>query len=216
VRTYRIAAIPRDGIGKEVVAAGLEVLLACAERDGRFTLDIMRFEWGSERYKEMGVHRARRWTRICWNAAAVEWLTVCAAMTGWSASGWSATLPRCKRRCLHLTTPVRVRLEGACHLWRKIPSRRLSIYLEADERFGWVTVRTAGQAVNIGAGSETIWGNVLSTGGESPNMRCVEDRQTKITKIPPMDEVWEGTGANSQSYRQRLVRNVRQALSHLI
>ena len=60
VRTYRIAAIPRDGIGKEVVAAGLEVLLACAERDGRFTLDIMRFEWGSERYKEMGVHRARR------------------------------------------------------------------------------------------------------------------------------------------------------------
>jgi hypothetical protein len=25
--------------------------LACAERDGRFTLDIMRFEWGSERYK---------------------------------------------------------------------------------------------------------------------------------------------------------------------
>jgi tartrate dehydrogenase/decarboxylase/D-malate dehydrogenase len=51
VRTYRIAAIPRDGIGKEVVAAGLEVLLACAERDGRFTLDIMRFEWGSERYK---------------------------------------------------------------------------------------------------------------------------------------------------------------------
>jgi hypothetical protein len=111
---------------------------------------------------------------------------------------------------------VRVHLEGACHLWRKIPSWRLSIYLEADERFGWVTVRTAGQAVNIGAGSETIWGNVLSTGGESPNMRCVEDRQTKITKIPPMDEVWEGTGANSQSYRQRLVRNARQALSHLI
>ena len=23
---------------------------------------------------------------------------------------------------------------------------------------------------------------MLSTGGESPNMRCVEDRQTKITK----------------------------------
>jgi transposase len=36
---------------------------------------------------------------------------------------------------------VRVRLEGACHLWRKIPSRELSIDLEADERFGWVTGR---------------------------------------------------------------------------
>jgi tartrate dehydrogenase/decarboxylase/D-malate dehydrogenase len=54
VRTYRIAAIPGDGIGKEVVAAGLEVLLACAERDGRFTLDITRFDWNSERYKKMG------------------------------------------------------------------------------------------------------------------------------------------------------------------
>ena len=36
---------------------------------------------------------------------------------------------------------ARVRLEGACHLWRKIPSRQLSIDLEADERFGWVTGR---------------------------------------------------------------------------
>ena len=54
MRTYSIAAIPGDGIGKEVVAAGMEVLLACAERDGRFTLDITRFDWGSERYKKMG------------------------------------------------------------------------------------------------------------------------------------------------------------------
>ncbi len=54
MRTHKIAAIPGDGIGKEVVAAGLEVLLACAERDGKFALDISNFEWGSERYKEMG------------------------------------------------------------------------------------------------------------------------------------------------------------------
>jgi tartrate dehydrogenase/decarboxylase/D-malate dehydrogenase len=54
VRTYNIAAIPGDGIGKEVIAAGLEVLSACAERDGRFTLDVTRFDWGSERYKKTG------------------------------------------------------------------------------------------------------------------------------------------------------------------
>ena len=54
MRTHKIAAIPGDGIGKEVVAAGIEVLLACAERDGKFALDITNFEWGSERYKEMG------------------------------------------------------------------------------------------------------------------------------------------------------------------
>jgi transposase len=40
-----------------------------------------------------------------------------------------------------VTMQARVRLEGACHLWRKIPSRQLSIDLEADERFGWVTGR---------------------------------------------------------------------------
>jgi len=39
------------------------------------------------------------------------------------------------------TTRARVRLEGACHLWRKVPSRELSIDLEADERLGWATGR---------------------------------------------------------------------------
>ncbi len=54
MRTYRIAAIPGDGIGKEVVAAGIDVLMACAARDGRFALDVTLFDWGSERYKKMG------------------------------------------------------------------------------------------------------------------------------------------------------------------
>ena len=36
MKTYKIAAIPGDGIGKEVIAAGLEVLDALAARDGGF------------------------------------------------------------------------------------------------------------------------------------------------------------------------------------
>ena len=40
-----------------------------------------------------------------------------------------------------VTTQARVRLEGARHLWRKVPSRELSIDLEADERLGWATGR---------------------------------------------------------------------------
>ncbi|SDX99658.1 tartrate dehydrogenase/decarboxylase / D-malate dehydrogenase, partial [Allgaiera indica] len=39
-RRHRIAAIPGDGIGTEVVAAGLEVLEAVAARDGGFALDV--------------------------------------------------------------------------------------------------------------------------------------------------------------------------------
>jgi transposase len=37
------------------------------------------------------------------------------------------------------TMRARVRLEGAHHLWRKVPSGELSIDPEADERRGWAT-----------------------------------------------------------------------------
>jgi len=53
-RTYRIAAIPADGIGPEVVAAGLRALDALARRDGGFVLDVTEFDWGSARYKRTG------------------------------------------------------------------------------------------------------------------------------------------------------------------
>ena len=54
MKTYRIAAIPGDGIGIEVVGAGLRVLEALAERDGGFRLDVEHFDWGSDRYKREG------------------------------------------------------------------------------------------------------------------------------------------------------------------
>jgi tartrate dehydrogenase/decarboxylase / D-malate dehydrogenase len=54
MRTYRIAAIPGDGIGTEVIAAGVEALNACAGRDGGFAFGFDHFDWGSERYKKTG------------------------------------------------------------------------------------------------------------------------------------------------------------------
>src|SRR5215813_2142329 len=54
MRRYRIAAIPGDGIGTEVIAAGVEALAACAKRDGGFELAFDHFDWGSERYKKTG------------------------------------------------------------------------------------------------------------------------------------------------------------------
>jgi tartrate dehydrogenase/decarboxylase/D-malate dehydrogenase len=53
-RTYRIASIPADGIGPEVIAAGLQALEALARRDGGFALDVTEFDWGTERYKRTG------------------------------------------------------------------------------------------------------------------------------------------------------------------
>ncbi len=51
---YRIASIPADGIGPEVINAGLEVLEAVAARDGGFTLKIAHYDWGSDYYRKHG------------------------------------------------------------------------------------------------------------------------------------------------------------------
>jgi tartrate dehydrogenase/decarboxylase/D-malate dehydrogenase len=54
MKTYKIAAIPGDGIGTEVIDAGVEVLQALAKRDGSFALAFDHFDWGGERYKKLG------------------------------------------------------------------------------------------------------------------------------------------------------------------
>ena len=55
MRTHRIAAIPADEIGPEVIGAGLEVLDAVAARDGGFELKIDHYAWGSDWYRQHGV-----------------------------------------------------------------------------------------------------------------------------------------------------------------
>ncbi|GAB4347847.1 MAG: tartrate dehydrogenase [Gammaproteobacteria bacterium] len=52
-RKHNIAVIPGDGIGIEVVAAGLRILEALADSEG-FQLETSHFDWGSERYKREG------------------------------------------------------------------------------------------------------------------------------------------------------------------
>jgi tartrate dehydrogenase/decarboxylase/D-malate dehydrogenase len=54
VKTYRIAAIPGDGIGPEVVPEGVRALRAAADRYG-FRVDVVDFPWGCGYYLEHGV-----------------------------------------------------------------------------------------------------------------------------------------------------------------
>jgi tartrate dehydrogenase/decarboxylase/D-malate dehydrogenase len=53
-RRYRIAAIPADGIGPEVIEAGAEVLAAIEAREDGIGFDLTRFDWGSDYYKTHG------------------------------------------------------------------------------------------------------------------------------------------------------------------
>ena len=48
MKTYKIAAIPGDGIGTEVISAGVVVLEALAARAGNFTFQVDHFDWGGD------------------------------------------------------------------------------------------------------------------------------------------------------------------------
>ena len=55
MKTYRIATIPGDGIGKEVVPAGHEVLEALAASGTGFGFAFEHFGWGGDHYRAHGV-----------------------------------------------------------------------------------------------------------------------------------------------------------------
>jgi tartrate dehydrogenase/decarboxylase / D-malate dehydrogenase len=54
MKTYRIATIPGDGIGKEVVPAGQSVLQALAATQSRFSFEFTAFDWGGDYYRKHG------------------------------------------------------------------------------------------------------------------------------------------------------------------
>jgi tartrate dehydrogenase/decarboxylase/D-malate dehydrogenase len=54
MREYKIAAIPGDGIGTEVINAGITVLNRLAALDGGFRLNFEHFPWSSDYYLETG------------------------------------------------------------------------------------------------------------------------------------------------------------------
>jgi len=55
VKTYKIATIPGDGIGKEVVPAGQQVLEAVASAGAAFEFAFENFDWGGDYFRAHGV-----------------------------------------------------------------------------------------------------------------------------------------------------------------
>jgi tartrate dehydrogenase/decarboxylase / D-malate dehydrogenase len=54
MKTYRIATIPGDGIGKEVIPAGQHVLTVLAGSDCSFTFEFENFDWGGDYFRQHG------------------------------------------------------------------------------------------------------------------------------------------------------------------
>ncbi|CAG8261033.1 unnamed protein product [Penicillium salamii] len=54
IKSYRIASIPGDGIGPEVVSATIQVVEKLAKTLGTFNIDFDHIPWGTAYYKETG------------------------------------------------------------------------------------------------------------------------------------------------------------------
>ena len=52
--TYKVALIPGDGVGPEVVTEARKILDALAARDGAMSFEYTLFPWGSNYYRETG------------------------------------------------------------------------------------------------------------------------------------------------------------------
>jgi len=96
-RRYRIASVPGDGIGPEVIAAGLEVLDALAARSGTFVLDIDHYDWGSERYRKTGAFMPDDALSLLKKADAIYFGAVGAPDVPDHVTLWGLRLPICQR-----------------------------------------------------------------------------------------------------------------------
>ena len=55
MKIYRIATIPGDGIGKEVIPAGQQILEALATSENTFAFEFETFDWGEDYCLKHGV-----------------------------------------------------------------------------------------------------------------------------------------------------------------
>jgi tartrate dehydrogenase/decarboxylase/D-malate dehydrogenase len=51
---YKVAQLGGDGIGPEVIDAGVQVIHAAAKKLGTFSVDFNELDWSSDRYKKTG------------------------------------------------------------------------------------------------------------------------------------------------------------------
>jgi tartrate dehydrogenase/decarboxylase / D-malate dehydrogenase len=54
MRRYRLAVIPGDGVGMEVIPEGLQALRRVAELTGSFQLEVVDYPWGCQWFTQQG------------------------------------------------------------------------------------------------------------------------------------------------------------------
>jgi len=82
MKRYRIAVIPGDGIGKEVMPEGVRALDAAARRFG-FTLQLEHLDWNCDRLVKTGRWMPENWKELIGDHDAIFF----------GATGWPAAVP---------------------------------------------------------------------------------------------------------------------------
>ena len=94
--SHRIAVLPGDGIGQEVIAAGAEVLGALAAREPGLELELVTFDWGSAWYRahgrmmpDDGLDQLRGFDAIYFGAVGAPDIPDDVTPPGGAQSGWA-------------------------------------------------------------------------------------------------------------------------------
>ena len=164
-RRFQIAAIPADGVGKEVVAAGREVLDALAAGSaGAFAFDWQEFGWGCEYYARTGRMMAEDGLEVLRDFDAIYFGAV-----GWPGvpdhiSLWGLRLAICQNfdqwaniRPVHFLPGVRSPL-------RRADLSRADLSGAGDTDLDWVVVRENSEGEYAGVGGRNFSGR--GPGGE--------------------------------------------------
>lgn len=152
-RTFRIAAIPADGVGREVVAAGREVLDALAAGSaGAFVFDWQEFGWGCEYYARTGRMMAGDGLDVLQDFDAIYFGAV-----GWPGvpdhiSLWGLRLAICQSFDQWANVrPVRF-----------LPGVRSPLRRADDAELDWVVVRENSEGEYAGVGGRNFAGRGAS------------------------------------------------------
>jgi tartrate dehydrogenase/decarboxylase/D-malate dehydrogenase len=145
MKSYRIASIPGDGIGMEVIPAGIDLLRALASKEG-FGLSFESFDWSSKRYKEKGAYIPEGGLEQLKKFDAIFFGAVGAPDVPDHVSLWGLRLPIC---------------QGFDQYANVRPSRVLpgiSSQLKNGDEIDWVIIRENTEGEYSGAGGRVHTG----------------------------------------------------------
>ena len=154
MKTHKIAAIGGDGIGPEVIAAGVEVLEALGKADGGFRVKVQEFPWSSDYYlrhgqyiPDDGLDRLRKFDAIFFGAVGSQKVPD-------HVSLWGLRLPICQGFDQYANVrPARV-LPGV-----KSP-------LAKGREIDWVVIRENSEGEYAGMGGRAHRGLPIEIGTE--------------------------------------------------